>query len=110
MLYCRLSALFACFILATMGESANADMIYVSNNGNNTIEQFTLGGVGSTFANTGLNQPYGLAIDSTGLDSPTYIAIAVPEPSSFILAGLCAAVVFCGWQFNRRRNLGATSE
>ena len=31
-----------------------------------TIEKFTPGGVGSVFANTGLNGPIGLAIDKAG--------------------------------------------
>ena len=43
-----------------------AATIYVSNFGNNTIEQFTEAGVGSVFASTGLNNPRGLAFDSTG--------------------------------------------
>ena len=43
-----------------------AATIYVSNAGNNTIEQFTEAGVGSVFASTGLNNPQGLAFDSAG--------------------------------------------
>jgi hypothetical protein len=38
---------------------------------------------------------------NTGLNEPTYIAIepaAIPEPSSFILLGITAAVAFCGWR------------
>ena len=43
-----------------------AATIYVSNAGNNTIEQFTEAGVGSVFASTGLSEPQGLAFDSAG--------------------------------------------
>ena len=38
----------------------------MANGGNNTIEKFTPGGVGSVFASTGLNGPNGLAFDSAG--------------------------------------------
>ncbi len=48
-----------------------ADVIYVSNSGNNagnsnTIEKINSAGVGSVFASTGLSQPTGLAFDSAG--------------------------------------------
>ena len=38
----------------------------MSNSGNNTIEKFTPGGTGTVFASTGLNNPQGLALDSSG--------------------------------------------
>ena len=41
-------------------------MIYVSSPGNNTIMKYTLDGVGTVFANTGLDTPQGLAFDGTG--------------------------------------------
>jgi hypothetical protein len=41
-----------------------ADTIYVSDTGHNRIEKFTSGGVGTVFANTGLDVPSGLAFDS----------------------------------------------
>src|SRR5437870_4718492 len=37
--------------------------LYVANYGNNTVDKFTPGGVGSVFANTGLNHPEGIAFD-----------------------------------------------
>jgi len=40
--------------------------LYVGNASDDTIEQFTPGGVGSVFANTGLNATKGLAFDSAG--------------------------------------------
>jgi len=40
--------------------------IFVSNSGNNTIEEFDSSGVGVVFANSGLNDPQGLAFDSQG--------------------------------------------
>ena len=49
----------------------SAGNLYVSNaanagTGNNTIEKFTPGGVGSLFASSGLSTPEGLAFDSAG--------------------------------------------
>ena len=46
--------------------ASRADTIYVSDTGHNTIKKFTSGGIGSVFANTGLNEPFGLAFDSAG--------------------------------------------
>src|SRR5450755_1842717 len=52
--------------------SARADTVDVANGDNNTIEQFTTGGVGSVFAGVafnsslGLNGPEGLAFDGAG--------------------------------------------
>jgi len=40
--------------------------LYAANSGNNTIERFTPGGVGSVFASTGLSFPTGLAFDAAG--------------------------------------------
>jgi DNA-binding beta-propeller fold protein YncE len=85
----------------------------VANDNSNTIEEFTLGGVGSVFANSGLNSPQGLAFDSagnlyaanyggntiekftpggvgsvfanTGLSNPTFLAFATPEPSTWAM-------------------------
>ena len=54
---------FAVALLAT--PTSLADTVYVGN-GNNTIERFTPGGVGSVFGNTGSNRPEGLAFDSAG--------------------------------------------
>ena len=52
--------------------TSRAAILYVSNAGNNTIEKFTSGGIGSVFASTGLSQPFGLAFDSEGnLYGPT---------------------------------------
>jgi hypothetical protein len=44
----------------------SAGNLYVANAGNNTIEKFTLAGVGSVFAGTGPSYPQGLAFDSAG--------------------------------------------
>src|SRR5438132_7574702 len=43
-----------------------ADTIYVANWSNNTIGEFTAGGIGSIFTSTGVNMPAGLAFDSAG--------------------------------------------
>ena len=65
-----LSLLLAAFaglaVILTPIDARAAATIYVSNAGNNTIEQFTEAGVGSIFASTGLNNPQGLAFDSAG--------------------------------------------
>jgi sugar lactone lactonase YvrE len=52
----------AALLLAT---ASHATTIYVSNSGDNTIEQYT-DGVGAVFAHTGLSFPEGLAMDSAG--------------------------------------------
>ena len=44
---------------------ARADILYVTLF-NNTIEKITSAGSGSAFANTALNNPFGLAFDSAG--------------------------------------------
>src|SRR5438132_436624 len=59
-----ISGLIGGFLFLLPAASARAQFMYVSNYGNNTIEQITSGGVGSVFANTGLNLPEGLALDS----------------------------------------------
>ena len=56
-------------LLAGLGAAAGrADILYVANYGNNTIEKFTPGGSGSVFADfgDGLRGPIGLAFDSSG--------------------------------------------
>src|SRR6185295_5527437 len=96
----------------------HAGNLYAANFGNNTIEKFTPGGIGSVFASSGLSGPVGLAFDSagnlfvanqsngtieeftpdgvgsvfarTGLLRPGYIAI-IPEPSSCLILSLGAA-------------------
>ena len=47
------------------GTIAHASYVYVSCYGNGTIEKFDSNGDGFTFA-SGLNHPYGLAVDSSG--------------------------------------------
>ena len=51
--------------LITSSALVRADILYVANSGNSTIEKFTSGGVGSLFANT-LQNPTGLAFDNAG--------------------------------------------
>ena len=46
--------------------TSRADILYVANSSNSTIQKYTSGGVGSLFANSGLGEPYGLAFDNTG--------------------------------------------
>ena len=60
-----LAASFLALILTPV--SGDAATIYVSNYGSNTIEKFdSETGIGSVFASTGLNAPYGLALDGAG--------------------------------------------
>ena len=56
----------AWLLLGGLTVSSQADILYVSNSGNNTIQKFTSAGVGSVFANTGLASPSGLAFDRAG--------------------------------------------
>jgi hypothetical protein len=46
--------------------TSRADNLFVSNQGNNTIEEFNSSGVGKLFASSGLDEPEGLAFDSSG--------------------------------------------
>jgi sugar lactone lactonase YvrE len=62
---CLVLAVFFCFFFANA--CAHADNIYVSNQGNNTIEKFDSSGTDlGAFASSGLNVPYGLAFNSSG--------------------------------------------
>lgn len=94
-----------------------AGSLYATYSKGNSIVKFTTAGVGSVFANTGLNAPQGLAFDSVGnlyvanysgnsiqkftpdgvgsvfasaagLFGPEYIAIQIPEPSTWALLAL----------------------
>ena len=106
--------------------------LYVANAGANTIRKFDPLGNGSIFANSGLNNPIGIAFDSAGylyavntygansilkfdsagngtlfansagLDQPFMIAI-VPEPSTTALTGLVMAAWLFKCQSNRSR-------
>src|SRR6266540_3465452 len=55
--------LLACYWLAA---NARADILYVSNGRNGTIERFSTSGGGSTFAYSGLQDAEGLAFDRAG--------------------------------------------
>src|SRR5438094_304763 len=59
-------AAFALALASLAITTCRADVLYVANSGDNTIEKFTSGGAGSVFSSSGLNQPYGLAFDSAG--------------------------------------------
>ena len=56
----------AALLLGLLAAPVRADILYVSNSNNDTIEKFTSGGVGSVFASSGLISPIGLAFDSAG--------------------------------------------
>src|ERR1039458_9959267 len=60
-----LSAL-SLMLASGLGTPCRAGILYVTCDSSNTIEEFTPGGVGSVFANTGLNNPYGVSFDSAG--------------------------------------------
>ncbi|HUI08520.1 MAG TPA: PEP-CTERM sorting domain-containing protein [Verrucomicrobiae bacterium] len=66
----------------------SAGNLYVANSGNGTIEEFNTNGVGSVFA--------------TGLNSPTFIAIQVPEPSTWAMVAVGIAAVLGGLRLRRR--------
>jgi DNA-binding beta-propeller fold protein YncE len=61
----------------------SAGNLYVANHGNNTIEEFGTNGVGSLFADT-------------GLDDPTFLAVEVPEPASWTMVALGLGALLCG--------------
>jgi DNA-binding beta-propeller fold protein YncE len=61
----RLAAIVG-LLLGGLTAPCYADILYVANTGNNTIVKFTSGGVASVFANSGLDNPVGLAFDSAG--------------------------------------------
>jgi hypothetical protein len=79
-----------------------ADKLYASNQGNNTIEEFTSGGVGSVFASTGLNQPVYIAFtNDAGVPLPLANQAAVPLPGVAWGMPLLLAVALTG-RFRRR--------
>ena len=53
-------------LLAGAPGTSRADVIYVANQNNNTIEEIPSGGNGSVFATTGFPEPEGLAFDGAG--------------------------------------------
>src|SRR5438270_646918 len=53
-------------VLWMLPAASRADILYVANLANNTIEKFTTSGSASLFASTGLSIPIGLAFDSAG--------------------------------------------
>jgi len=54
-------------LLSALGTvTGRADILYVADPGSDTIKNFTSDGVGSVFASSGLNAPFGLAFDSAG--------------------------------------------
>src|SRR4051794_32829865 len=63
-----LLATASALLLGVLTTPARADILYVGNAGNNTIEKFNAGGVASIFADgtDGLSAPSGLAFDSLG--------------------------------------------
>ena len=63
---CSILTAGAALLLGLARTPVRADILYVSNGNNGTIEKFTPGGVGSVFASSGLSDPYGLAFDSAG--------------------------------------------
>jgi streptogramin lyase len=70
--------------------------LYASISGSDAIGEFnaSTGATINVALVTGLNSPVGMTI------------VAVPEPSSFTLLGLTAAVGFCVWRLTRRRACG----
>jgi sugar lactone lactonase YvrE len=62
-----------------------ADNLYVANYGSNMIEKFTPDGVGSIFANTGLDRPTYIAFGDVGNASDFTLIAGIPEPSRLIL-------------------------
>lgn len=72
-----LTALLGAFLALSARTTQAASTLYVADIGDDKITQFTSGGVGSVFASTGLNNPYGLAFDGAG---NLYVANGVIAP------------------------------
>jgi streptogramin lyase len=49
-----------------LGSAMATEDVFVTNNGNNTVEEIAPGGVDTTFASTGLNGPTGLVFNTSG--------------------------------------------
>jgi len=63
----RITAIGALLLgVCSLSTPCRADILYVANYSDNTIEKFTAGGVASVFASTGLSAPFGLAFDNAG--------------------------------------------
>ena len=71
-----------------------------------TVSSFSLGSTGLDGNEIAFS--YSLASGVSGI--ATVQTAAVPEPSSYMLLGITAAVAFCGWRFNRRRKSAAVSQ
>jgi hypothetical protein len=81
-------ATLVCFLFAN--SFAHGDTIYVSNYDNSTIEKFDSSGNGTLFASTGLN-------------SPTFIAIQIPVPATCLLV-LGGIILVIDQRFSRRKS------
>jgi DNA-binding beta-propeller fold protein YncE len=62
----RFLGLIALVCFSLVNGFAHADLLYVANNGNNTVDVINPSGQASVFASTGLSGPGGLAFDSSG--------------------------------------------
>jgi sugar lactone lactonase YvrE len=108
--------------------------VYAAEYGYNTIEEFDPNGVGTVFAQGGyLFNPDALAFDgsgnlyvanwgsdavirfdpsgnvfnfASGLNSPSSIAIQVPEPSTWAMVAMGIGVVLVGLRLRRMTNIG----
>jgi hypothetical protein len=109
----------------------------VANAGQSTIEEFNSSGQGSVFADLGLTQPIGLAFDSGGslyvanqhtgtiekidsngngsifasdLNTPYFIAVQVPEPSTWAMVALSIGTLLDGLRLRRRSSRSVAVE
>ena len=78
--FCGIAA--AVLLLGGLTAACRADILYVGNTGNDTIEKFTSGGVGSVFASSGLIGPEFLAFTD---DAGQPLRLPVPEPSTWVM-------------------------
>jgi hypothetical protein len=87
-----------CYVALAFDSAGN---LYAANFGNNTIEKFTSGGVGTVFASTGLNGPgFPAFTDDNGV--PLLLPPA-PEPTTLALAAI-GSLALLGRNTRRRRN------
>ena len=93
--------------------TSRADILYVGNATDNTIQKFTSGGVGSVFASTGLSAPRSLAFDSAGnLYAANYFSNTIEK---FTLGGVGSVFANTGGQtfgiaFDSAGNLYAANQ
>ena len=94
----------ALVLLASPPAASRADILYVANYSNATIEKFTTSGSASLFASSGLSNPEFLAFtNDAGVPLPLANQAAVPEPSTWAMLAGGVAMLSGVQRFRRGR-------